>query len=137
MARKLKNKAAEDLEDIVANSLERVGFGRDLDPAKVALLTRLIFSGVANYFFRTPDNVIQMGFLKFVKNPDKDQLFAVNIVRNEQEGIYNADTLWRYYKGELKVAEDLKKIVDEFIADLIAYSQEQEEDITELTNKLS
>ena len=136
MARKLKTKQATDIEDIVLESLTRTGF-KKVDDVKLALLTRLIFSGIAHYFFKSPDNVVEMGFLKFIKNPEKDQLFAVNIRRNETEGIYNASTLWKYYKGELIVEEKLKNIMEKFVENLIEYSQAQEQDISKLTRKMS
>lgn len=136
MARKLKTKQAVDIENIVLESLTRVGI-KKIDDAKLALLTRLIFSGVAHYFFRSPDNVVEMGFLKFVKNPEKDQLFAINIRRNETEGIYDAATLWKYYKGELVVEEKLRNIMEKFVENLMEYSQAQEQDISKLTRKMS
>ena len=136
MARKFKKRQATDIEDIVAESLARIGV-KNLSDEQVALLARLIFSGVARYFFMSPDNEIEMGFLKIIKNPDKEQLFAVNIRKSENEGIYNAKSLWKYYRGELVVEAELKSIMEEFVQNLLDYSQAQEQSISKLTRKIS
>ena len=135
MARKFKNKKPEEIENIVSECLNRVGV-KKMSANKIALLTRLIFSGISDYFFRNPDNLINMGYIQFKKNPDKEQLFAINIVKSDSAGVVNANTLWRYYKGELASETKLKGIIDEFIKELLEYSQAQEQDITNLTSRL-
>ena len=135
MARKFISRKPEDLENIVIECLHRIGIS-DVSDKQVALLTRLIFSGIANYFFNKPDYKIKMGYIEFMKNPEKEQLFAVNILKDEEEGVINADTLWRYYKGELATEAKLKVVIDEFMQDLLQYSQQQETEINSITKKL-
>ena len=135
MARKFISRKPIDIENIVAECLKRVGITKVSDN-QVALLTRLIFSGIANYFFNNPDNKIGMGYIEFMKNPEKEQLFAINLLKNENEGVVNANTLWRYYKGELATEAKLKVVSDEFMQDLLQYSQQQETEINNITRKL-
>ena len=77
-----------------------------------------------------------MGYIEFMKNPEKEQLFAINLLKNENEGVVNANTLWRYYKGELATEAKLKVVIDEFMQDLLQYSQQQETEINNITRKL-
>ena len=85
--------------------------------------------------FEKPDYKVKMGYIEFMKNPDKEQLFAINILKNDEEGVVNADTLWRYYKGELLTEAKLKGVIDEFVQDLLEYAQAQEQNIMSLNNK--
>lgn len=135
MGRQFKNRKSIEIEEIVEECLKRVGIEKT-SQKQVALLTRLIFSGISYYFYLKPDNLIKMGYIEFMKNPDKEQMFAVNILKNADEGVVNAETLWRFYKGELASEAKLKMVVDEFVQELLQYSQDQEIDITNLTNKL-
>lgn len=133
--RKLIEKSPDIIERVTEESLKIVGI-EDVDKGKIKLLTRLIMSGLAYYYFNNPDDLIKMGFLQFEKSPDKDELFKVTILRDKNAGVINADTLWKYYKGELRQEEKFKEILDNFLEGLIAYSQAQEISITQLTSKL-
>lgn len=134
MARKFTREPPEILENVLKESLKVIGVEMEEDKAK--LLLRLIISGVANHYFYKPDDLIEVGFLQFCKSPDKDELFRVNILRDKESGVVNANTLWRYYTGQLQQEKDFKGILENFIEELINYSQEQEIDITKLTSKL-
>lgn len=134
MARKFNKESPETLETILKESLEIIGVEMKEDKAK--LLLRLIISGIANHYFYKPDDLIEVGFLQFCKSPDKDELFRVNILRNKESGVVNANTLWKYYTGQLQQEKDFKGILENFIEELINYSQEQEIDITQLTSRL-
>lgn len=133
--RKFIEKSPDIIERVTEESLKIVGI-EDVDKGKVKLLTRLIISGLAYHYFNNPDDLIKMGFLQFEKSPDKDELFKVTILRDKDAGVINADTLWKYYKGELRQEEKFKEILDNFLEGLIAYSQAQEINITQLTSKL-
>ena len=133
--RKLIEKSPDIIERVTEESLKIVGI-EDVDKGKIKLLTRLIMSGLAYYYFNNPDDLIKMGFLQFEKSPEKDELFKVTILRDKDAGVINADTLWKYYKGELRQEEKFKEILDNFLEGLIAYSQAQEINITQLTSKL-
>lgn len=133
--RKFIEKSPDIIERVTEESLRIVGI-EDVDKGKVKLLTRLIISGLAYYYFNNPDDLIKMGFLQFEKSPDKDELFKVTILRDKGAGVINADTLWKYYKGELRQEEKFKEILDNFLEGLIAYSQAQEINITQLTSRL-
>jgi hypothetical protein len=135
MVRKFKKADKEVLEDIVQDSLERIGI-KTLEEAKRALLIRLIAAGIANYFFNSPDDLIDLGFLRFKKNPEKNELFAVEILKDEQAGVINADTLYRYYTGNLTSEKALKETMKGFVTELLNYSQAQSNNIAELTGKL-
>lgn len=134
MGRKYTLMLPQEIEDIVKECLLRVGI-KGASNNQVALLTRLIFSGVAEYFYKQPDNKVRMGYIEFMKNPDKEQLFAVNILKSEGVGVINADTLWRYYKGELATEAQLKGVIDEFVHNLLEYAETQEQDIVNINNK--
>lgn len=133
--RKLIEKPPDIIEGVTKESLRIVGL-EDIEEGKVKLLSRLIISGIANHYFRNPDDLIKMGFLQFEKSPEKDELFKVTILRNKDAGVINADTLWKYYKGELHQEAKFKEILDNFLEELINYSQDQEINITQLTSKL-
>ena len=133
--RKFREVPSDILENITKESLNIIGI-EDIEEGKVKLLSRLIISGIANYYFHNPDDLIKMGFLQFEKSPDKDELFKVTILRNKEAGVVNADTLWKYYKGELHQEAKFKEILDNFLEELISYSQTQEINITQLTSKL-
>lgn len=134
MDRKYALMLPQEIEDIVKECLIRVGI-KSTSNNQVALLTRLIFSGIAEYFYKQPDNKVQMGYIEFMKNPEKEQLFAVNLLKSEGSGVINADTLWRYYKGELATQAQLKGIIDEFVHNLLEYAQTQEQDIIDINNR--
>lgn len=134
MVRKFTREPPEVLENVLKESLEIIG--AEMEEGKVKLLLRLIISGIANHYFFKPDDLIEVGFLQFCKSPDKDELFRVNIIRNKESGVVNAETLWKYYNGELRQEQQFKGILENFLEELINYSQEQEIDITQLTSKL-
>ena len=133
--RKLIEKPPDSIEEVTRESLRIIGL-EGIEEGKVKLLSRLIISGIANHYFRNPDDLIKMGFLQFEKSPDKDELFKVTILRNQDAGVINADTLWKYYKGELHQEAKFKEILDNFLEELISYSQDQEISITQLTSRL-
>lgn len=135
MARKFIQKPPDIIENIMKESLKVVGI-EDIEDGKVKLLSRLVMSGIANHYFKHPDDLIRVGFLQFEKSPDKNELFKVTIIKDQTAGVVNADTLWKYYKGELHQEAKFKEILDSFLEDLISYSQEQEINITQLTHKL-
>ena len=134
MARKFKEREPDILENILKESLKIIDV--DMEEGKAKLLLRLVISGISNHYFKNPDDLIRVGFLQFEKSPDKDELFKVTLLRNMSEGVINAETLWKYYKGELRQEARFKQILDSFLEDLITYSQEQEISITQLTSKL-
>ena len=133
--RKFIEKPPDIIERVVKESLDIVGI-EEVEEGKIKLLSRLIMSGLAYYYFHNPDDLIKMGFLQFEKSPDKDELFKVILLRDKEAGVINADTLWKYYKGELHQEAKFKEILDNFLEGLIAYSQEQEISITQLTSTL-
>ena len=135
MAREIKEKKAIDIEEIVEECFKRIGVG-NAKQEQIALFTRLLFSGIARYFFYNPDNAVNVGYLKFSKSPDIDELFRVHITRNGKVGIVNADTLWKYYKGDIIHREKIEEVVNNFVNELLDYSQQQERDISKLTRKL-
>jgi hypothetical protein len=133
--RQFRERPPEDIENITKESLKIIGI-EDIEEGKVKLLSRLIMSGIANHYFHYPDDLIRMGFLQFEKSPDKNELFKVTILKNKEAGVVNADTLWKYYKGELHQEAKFKEILDNFLEELISYSQTQEINITQLTSRL-
>lgn len=134
MVRRFNKAPPETLEDILKESLKVIDV--EMDEGKIKLLLRLIISGIANHYFYKPDDLIDVGFLQFCKSPNKDELFRVNIIRNQESGVINAGTMWKYYTGQLKQEQDFKGILENFLQELINYSQEQEIDITKLTSRL-
>ena len=133
--RKFIEKPPDIIERVVKESLDIVGI-EEIEEGKIKLLSRLIMSGLGYYYFHNPDDLIKMGFLQFEKSPDKDELFKVILLWDKETGVINADTLWKYYKGELHQEAKFKEILDNFLEGLIAYSQEQEISITQLTSTL-
>lgn len=135
MARKLKKVNETVLEPLFKDSFERVGIeGVTCDTS--ALLIRLLAGGIASYFFQFPDSLIDMGFLRFKKNPDKNELFAVDIIKDENAGVVNADTLYRYYTGDLNSEKALQNTMNNFVNELLSYSQAQSDSISSLAGKL-
>lgn len=134
MGRKFEKKEPKLIEDIVAESLDIVGM--EVEEDKVKLLARLILSGIGQHYFFNPDDLIDMGFLRIQKSSEKDELFKVTIIRNKSSGVVNAETLWRYYRGDLQQERQFKEIMDTFLHELIDYSQTQEIEITKLTSQL-
>lgn len=135
MSRKIKERKALDIENIVEDCFRRIGV-TEAKPEQIALFTRLLISGVASYFFYNPDNAVNIGYIRLVKSPNKDELFQAHIVRNGKVGIVNADTLWKYYKGDIIHKEKIEEVVNNFVNELLDYSQQQEKDISKLTRKL-
>ena len=133
--RKFIERPPDIIEGITKESLKVIGVN-DMEEGKIKLLVRLIISGIANYYFKNPDDLIKVGFLQFEKSPEKDELFKVTILRNQEAGVINADTLWKYYKGELHQEAKFKEVLDNFLEELISYSQDQEINITQLTSRL-
>lgn len=136
MARKLKKADKVIIENIVEDSLRRVNI-HDIENKRVALLVRLITAGIANHFFESPDDLIDVGFLRFKKNPEKNELFAVEILKDEESGVTNASTLYRYYTGDLTSEQELKETMNDFVNELLSYSQSQNESISKLTGNLN
>ena len=103
----------------------------------VSLFIRLLFSGLSSYFFRNPDDIIDLGYMRLKKNAEVDELFAVEILRDKEESVVNADTLYKFYKGELISEKEIKKVVEGFANELLSYSEMQNEKISNLTYKLN
>ena len=135
MAREISQVDKEVIEQVVRDSLERLGMRATKDQA--SLLVRLILSGISYHFYNNPDTQITMGFMTFQKSPDLDELFSLRIIRDLEEKVVNADTLYKYYKGELTTEKKLKDIVEGFVDELLVYSQEQNMKITGLAHTLS
>jgi hypothetical protein len=134
MTRKFKEREPEILENILKESLTIIGI--EMEEGKMKLLLRLLMSGIAYHYFENPDDLIRIGFLQFEKSPDKDELFKLTLLRDKESGVVNAETLWKYYKGELRQEAQFKEILDNFLEELISYSQTQEISITQLTSSL-
>ena len=134
MARKLTKVSNKIIEEIVESSIKRTGI-KKVSKKQAALLIRLICSGIANHFFHNPDDLIDVGFIRFKKNPTKEEIFAVDLIPNN-EGVINADTLYKYYKGDLIAAEKIKETMENFVNELLSYSQNQNNKITNMTSKL-
>ena len=134
MGREFKEREEEIIEKIINKSLEIIGSKFKEGQAKLFL--RLIISGIANHYFHNPDDIINVGFLRFEKSPDKNELFKVTIIKNQEAGVVNAETLWEYYSGELKQKQQLKEVLNNFLEELISYSQAQEIEIMNLTNDI-
>ena len=134
MAREIKNLKSSVIEDMVVNNLSKICDNK-LENEKLQLFLRLIISDIAYHFFLNPDTQIDVGFMRFRKSPNLDELFTVDIIRNED--IINAQSLYKYYRGELISEKELKGIVEGFVGELLMYSQQQNTKITSLTGKLS
>lgn len=135
MGRKFKTISSVILENIVKDSASRVKIS-PISSNQANLLVRLIFSGIASYLYNYPDDIMDVGYIKVKKNPPKEEIFAVDIVKNENEGITNAETLYRYYKGELMAEKEIKETMNNFVNELLSYSQAQNFNITKLTGNL-
>lgn len=135
MARKFRKVSEIVLVPLIKDSFERVGI-EGVTHEKIALVFRLIAGGIASYFFQQPNDLIDVGFLRFKKNPDKNELFAVDIIKDEDAGVVNADTLYRYYTGDLNSERALQNTMNNFVNELLSYSQAQSESISSLTGKL-
>ena len=135
MKRELKRANKEEIELIIKDCFKKVKI-EDVKEERIEWLLRLMISGIAKYFFEQPDNIIDVGFLRFKKNPEKEELFAVELIKDEKSGIKNAETLWRYYTGELISEKEIRSIIGNFVNELLEYSQKQEEEITDITGKL-
>ena len=133
--RKLNKIDKRVIEDIMVQSLKHVGIQKFTDKQS-ALLLRLVFSGIANYFYHNPDDTVEIGFIKLKKNPDKEEIFAVDLLPNHKDGVTNADTLYRYYKGDLIAEEEIKETMENFVSELLSYSQNQNSKITNITSRL-
>lgn len=133
--RKIEEKSLSIIEKIVGDSLLHVGFNPTSDQS--ALLLRLIFSGIGSHFFFEPDTKFKIGFIEVMKSPEADELFNVKIVRSPEDKIVNADTLYKYYKGDLARAEQLRDILDTFVNDLLKYAQGQEVSIASTVNRIN
>ena len=144
MVRKQVKVNPKILENIVEDCLASVDalkyLASDKDTKKkeekCAILLRLFLSGLGQHFFNYPDDTFEIGFLRLEKSPDKDELFKVKILRNFEAGVTNAETLWKYYNGELMQENKFKEVIEGFMKELILYSQEQEVEITNLTNNI-
>ena len=134
MARELVKKPPETLEKIMEDCLKLIGV--EVEENKIKLLLRLLVSGIGNHYFTSPDDLIDVGFLRFQKSPDKDELFKVMILRDSNEGVVNANALWRYYNGDLKRERDLKNSLESFLTNLISYAQQQEIEITKSISQI-
>lgn len=132
--REIEDRNISELERVVLESAAHVGI--DMTEGQCALFLRLIFSSIGSHFFFEPDTKYRIGFIDIAKSPDKDELFNVKIIRSENDGIINADTLYRYYTGDLGREKKLKGLLDTFIQELINYSQEQEISIGMLSEKI-
>lgn len=135
MSRKIRERESIEIEEIVEECFKRIGI-QEAKKEQIALFARLLFSGVARYFFYNPDNAVNLGYIRFIKSPNKDELFQVHITRNGKVGIVNADTLWKYYKGDIIHKEKIEEVVNNFVNELLDYSQQQEQNISKLTKKL-
>lgn len=133
--RVIEERKISELEKIVLENALRVGI--DMTDGQCALLLRLIFSSIGQHFFFNPDTKYRIGFIEIAKSPAIDELFNVSIIRSEQDEILNADLLHKYYTGDLAREKKLKDILDTFVNQLLAYSQEQEISIGMLANNIT
>lgn len=109
----------------------------DLPEDKSKLLVRLFLSALARHFFIHPDDIFNLGFVHLEKSPKKEELFTMTLIKSPKDGVVNANTLWKYYNGELLKEFKFKEIMENFFQELIDYSQDQEVEITELTSNIS
>lgn len=131
----IEERKISELERIVLENALRVGI--NMTDGQCALLLRLIFSSIGQHFFFNPDTKYRIGFIEVAKSPNIDELFNVSIIRSESDNILNADLLHKYYTGDLAREKQLKNILDTFVNQLLAYSQEQEISIGMLTSNIS
>ena len=135
MARKFKTIDGKVFEQLIQDSLERVGV-EGVRREQAALFLRLTLGGIATHFFNSPDDLVDVGFFRFKKNPDKNELFAVDIRKDENAGVINADTLYRYYTGDLASEQALQNTMNNFVNELLSYSRNQSNSISKLTGNL-
>lgn len=133
MKRKQVKKEINVIEDISRKCFKAIGIRASIDQSN--LFARIFISGLAHYFFNSPDDIIEMGFLKIEKRPIKEEVFRVTLSTNKDIGVINAETLWKYYTGELLYKTKFKKVVESFMKELINYSKIQEKEITEMIEK--
>ena len=133
--RVIEERKISELERVVLESALHVGI--EITDGQCALLLRLIFSAIGQHFFFNPDTKYRIGFIEVSKSPNIDELFNVSIIRSEQDDILNADLLHKYYTGDLAREQQLKEVLDTFVNQLLAYSQEQEISIGMLTNNIA
>ena len=93
MAREIRTVDKKVIEDIITDTLRK--FGIELEKDEAALMLRLFLSGISKYFFDEPDTRIELGFMSLQKSPDLDELFSIRIIRNLEEGVVNADTMYK------------------------------------------
>lgn len=134
MAREFREQSEEVIEEIVKTSLKILNF--KLNEGQIKLLLRLIMSGIANHYFHNPDDLIDVGFLRFEKSPEKNELFKITLIKDPDSGVVNAETLWEFYNGDLQRKKQFKEVVNDFLGELISYSKAQELDILKLTNEI-
>ena len=134
MGRKRVERGPEIIEKVSKDCFRALGYA--VPKEKSDLFARLFLSGLSHYFFYHPDDIIKIGFLKLEKSPDLEELFKVIIQKSMNAGVINAETLWKYYTGELIQENNFKEIIEKFMNELIEYSQEQEINITQITNKI-
>ena len=134
--RKIEQLDKKVIEDLMKESLEKVGI-KDIKDETSNLLLRIFLSGISNHFFLNPDTEIDVGFLKFKKSPNLDELFTVEIIRDIEEGVVNAGAMYKYYTGGFTAEKKIKGLVENFVDELLFYSQEQNMKISGLTSKLS
>ena len=135
MARKREEKDPTTLENISEKCFKAMGL--DVSREQSNLFARIFLSGISHYFFYKPDDIIRIGFLKVEKSPEKSELFKVTLQKNLEVGVINAETLWKYYTGELIQESKFQEIIQNFMEELISYSQAQEQEITNLTSSLN
>lgn len=135
MGRKRIEKEITVIEKISEKCFKAIGIEAPKEQSD--LFARIFLSGLAHYFFLNPDDIIKMGFLRIEKSPEKSELFKVTLQENSKVGVINAETLWKYYTGELLQQTKFKELFENFIEQLIQYSQNQEQEITELTSTLN
>ena len=135
MARKLTKVNNQVISDLTSYAFKQTGI-KEASKEQTALFIRLLCSGIANYFYHNPDDIIDVGFIRFKKNPEKEEVFAVDLIPNEEAGVINADTLYKYYKGDLIAETKIKETMENFVNELLSYSQNQSNNITKITSKL-
>ena len=135
MVRKREERDSTTLENISEKCFKAMGLNVSREQSN--LFARIFLSGISHYFFYKPDDIIRIGFLKVEKSPEKSELFKVTLQKNLDVGVTNAETLWKYYTGELIQESKFQEIIQNFMEELISYSQAQEQEITNLTSSLN
>ena len=135
MKRKIEKRKTTELELILIDCLKDIGIKATKDQA--CLLLRLMMSALGRHFFYNPDTEFQVGFMKFQKSPDIDELFNVHIIRSPENEVINAESLYRFYTGDVVREQQLRNTLDQFVSSLLQYSQQQEIDIMNTTSKIT